>query len=85
MASMSQHNFHVPLPDNLYQALRQESERSKRPATVLAREAIQAWLEEREKKLRQEAIKAYAIQVAGSKDDLDEDLEAAALETWNEA
>lgn len=85
MASMSQHNFHVPLPENLYQALRQESERANQPATALAREAIKVWLEQREKQLRQDAIKAYALQVAGSQDDLDVDLESASLELWDKA
>ncbi len=82
MADMKQHNFHVPLPEAIYQALRQESERSKQPATVLAREAIEYWLEQREKELRQEAIRNYALEVGGSRDDFDSELEATSLEVW---
>ena len=82
MADMKQHNFHVPLPETIYQALRQEAERSKQPATVLAREAIASWLEQRDRELRQEAIKQYALELGGSQDDLDSELEAAGLEVW---
>lgn len=85
MAGMSQHNFHIPLPEDLYQALRQESQRSKQPATVLARAAIEQWLGQREKELRQAAITAYALQLAGSQDDLDVELESAGLELWDES
>ena len=82
MADVKQHNFHVPLPETIYQALRQEAERSKQPATVLAREAIASWLEQRDRELRQEAIKQYALELGGSQDDLDSELEAAGLEVW---
>jgi hypothetical protein len=40
-------NFHLPLPENVYAALRAEAAALKRPATVIAREAIEAWLRER--------------------------------------
>ena len=40
------HNFHVPLPTELYSKLREEAERSKRPATALARQAIEDWLKQ---------------------------------------
>jgi hypothetical protein len=78
------HNFHVPLPKDVYQALRTEAEQSKQPATTLAREAIESWLRERERQARRQAVAAYAKEVAGTKDDFDKDLEASSLETWKD-
>jgi predicted transcriptional regulator len=37
-------NFHLPLPEETYDRLRRAAERSKEPATALAREAIECWL-----------------------------------------
>ena len=37
-------NFHVPLPEALYQRLQKEAEERSIPATQLARKAIEAWL-----------------------------------------
>ncbi len=42
-------NLHVPLPESLYQRLRTEAARAKRPATDLAREAIDCWLAEQQR------------------------------------
>jgi hypothetical protein len=42
-------NLHVPLPGDLYTELREEAQRTKRPATKLAREAIELWLKQRRK------------------------------------
>ena len=36
-------NFHLPLPEGVYEALHQEASRLGRPATVVAREAIAAY------------------------------------------
>ncbi len=78
-------NLHVPLPDDVYARLRSEADRSGRPATVLAREAIRTWLRRRRKIARHEAITAYAARWAGSSLDLDPELEAAGLEHWLDA
>lgn len=72
-------NFHLPLPDPLYEELREEAERLNRPATALAREAIEDWLRQRHRLVLQETISKYAARHAGSKVDLDEDLEAASV------
>jgi predicted transcriptional regulator len=72
-------NFHVPLPDETYERLRAEAERSKVPATVLAREAIDFWLRQQFRKARHDAIAAYATRTAGTDLDLDTELEAAAV------
>ena len=73
-------NFHVPLPAGLYQQLRAEADRQKVPATTLAREAIAGWIEARQRQLREQEIRDYALEVAGSDEDFDPLLEAAAIE-----
>ena len=39
-------NFHLPLPDSVYRRLRKEAEHRGIPATALAREAVEAWLDQ---------------------------------------
>ena len=73
-------NFHVPLPDPIYQRLRAEAERTEVPATSLAREAIDEWLRQQRRKSQRDAIAAYAAEMAGTALDLDADLESAAVE-----
>jgi predicted transcriptional regulator len=75
-------NFHLPLPEPLYQRLRDVAERANRPATAVARYAIESWLRHQRRTAVREAIAAYATEAAGSRDDLDPELEAASLETW---
>jgi predicted DNA-binding protein len=74
------HNFHVPLPDELYKRLREEAERSDQPATVLARDAIETWLRDREKLALHDAIAEYATRHGGTAVDIDEELEEASVE-----
>lgn len=73
-------NFHLPLPDEVYDDLRLEAQRSRMPATSMARQAIQAWLAARKKASRNRAIKAYAVKMAGTEFDLDRALERATLD-----
>ena len=73
-------NFHVPLSETIYSRLRDLAQRQHRPATQLAKQAVEYWLEEQERLAVHEEIAAYAAQNAGSDDDLDEELEAATLE-----
>jgi hypothetical protein len=73
-------NFHLPLPDETYSLLRLEAERAQVPATTLAREAIDQWLRMQRKRARHDAIAAYAADVAGTKLDLDPELEAAGID-----
>jgi predicted DNA-binding protein len=73
-------NLHVPLPAPLHQRLRAEAARSGRPATTLAREAIEAWIREREREQVSEAIAEYAVAEAGTGADLDTNLERAGLD-----
>ena len=74
-------NLHVPLPQGLYDRLRQESERTGQPGTALVREAVDVWLSERERTVIRDEVARYAREVAGSMDDLDTELEAASLDS----
>ena len=73
-------NLHVPLPASAYARLRREAERTRRPATDLAREAIYEWLEKQRRIQIHEAVAEYARSVAGTVDDLDPQLEKLAVE-----
>ena len=73
-------NFHLPLPNDLREMLREEAERSGKPATAVAREALAEWIEERRRSRLREEIAAYASACAGTSADLDEELEEAGLE-----
>lgn len=75
-------NFHLPLPERLYHRLREVADETNRPATVVARYAIESWLRQQQRAALREAIATYAGATAGSRDDLDPELEAAALEAW---
>jgi predicted transcriptional regulator len=79
-SSATMKNFHLPLPEDTYQALREAAVAVKRPATVVAREAIEEWLRERQKAVLREAIAAYAVEHAGTVADLDPALEGAGVE-----
>jgi predicted transcriptional regulator len=80
MTNRAHRNLHVPLPATLHDRLRAVATRAKRPTTSLAREAIEAWVDERERQAVHEAITAYATEMAGTSADLDEGLEQAAIE-----
>lgn len=81
MSGMAYNNFHVPMPSQLYRELRTEAERRGVPATALARQVLEEWLEEHRRLTVAEAIAAYAAEVAGTTADLDPELEAATIET----
>lgn len=75
-------NFHLPLPDSVYQDLRAEAERSAQPATVLARKAISLWLKRRARKQRHQEIAAYVKEMKDAGVALDPAFEEAAVEVW---
>ena len=76
-------NFHLPLPDSVYRRLRKEADRRRVPATALAREAVEIWLEKAHRETLHAEIAQYAKHQAGTKSDIDEQLEAAAVEMLN--
>lgn len=80
MPSAPLRNFHLPLTGETYDRLKEEAARERRPATIVAREAIEEWLRERRRQFVREEIAAYAAIVAGSEADLDFGLEKAAVE-----
>jgi predicted DNA-binding protein len=80
MTARAKHNLHVPLSAPLHDRLLVEAKRSGRPATTAVREAIEAWIKERERQAVHEAIAEYATEMAGTPADLDEDLERAAVD-----
>lgn len=73
-------SLHLPLPVRLHEELQSEALRRKQPATVLAREAIQGWLQEQRKRAVFDAIRAYADAEGGGPNDLDPGLEAAGID-----
>jgi hypothetical protein len=79
-AAVSTRNFHLPLPEPVYRALRDEAAALGRPATAVARDAIEAWLRERRRMAVREALAAYAAAQAGTAADLDPALEEAGLD-----
>mgnify|MGYP001564139591 CR=1 FL=1 len=79
MSSAAQH-LHVPLDSALYQALMAEARRLGRPATQVAREAIERLLEARRREAIDRELLDYARAVAGTSADLDPIIEAAGVE-----
>jgi hypothetical protein len=73
-------NFHLPLPADLHDELREEAELSGQPATVLARDALRTVLAHKRRQRLHAQIAAFASEHAGSDLDLDEDLERAGIE-----
>jgi ubiquinone biosynthesis protein UbiJ len=72
-------NFHLPLPQALYDELRAAAREVDQPATKLAQELMRTGLDEWRRVRRRQQIAAYARQVAGTRDDLDPELEAAGI------
>jgi predicted DNA-binding protein len=81
MQQAKNRNFHVPLPDEIYQVLRLEAERRQLPATVLVREAVEEWVERLRAQVLHAEIADYAAKHAGSAADIDVQLEAAGIES----
>src|SRR5262249_21235203 len=73
-------NFHLPLPEDLHEALARAAHERGRPATEVARAAIREWLAARRREAVSGEIATYARAVAGSAADLDEALERSAVE-----
>ncbi len=79
MATMARKKLHVPLPPEIYDALREEAEARGIPATTLVREAVEGWLDAQKAKRLRDEIAAYALEMAGTGASLDSELEAAAV------
>jgi plasmid stability protein len=68
------------LPSELFQALKTEAATQGISATVIAREALAAWLNEQKRQRIAQELRAYALEVVGTSDDLDPAWEQAGLE-----
>ena len=80
MKAATIHNFHIPLPEQLYTRLREVAKRQHRPATQMAKQAVEYWLEEQEKLVLHEEISNYAVNASESFEDLDYQLETVSME-----
>ena len=72
-------NFHVPLPEALYDELRTAAREADRPATKFAQDLMRAGLDEWRRTRRRQQVAAYAREVAGTEEDLDTELERAGV------
>jgi hypothetical protein len=79
MASATR-NFHLPLPEELYDELRSAAREADQPATRFAQELMRAGLDDWRRARRRQQIAEYARHVAGSSEDLDPELERAGIE-----
>lgn len=73
-------HLHLPLAEPLHASLMQEAQRSGQAATVLAREALEQFLRERQRQALDQELDAYIQAQAGGPHDLDKALEAASVE-----
>lgn len=80
MPDVAKKNIHIPLPVELHQGLKEQAERFNTPATTLARSAIEEWVKRQKRAQVAEELREYALAMAGTGADLDEDLEAAGVE-----
>jgi len=80
MTTQAKRNFHLPLPEDIYNDLRTESRRTKQPATRIARQAIENWLKARRRAELHASVANYAKKHAGSDADIDEAMEEMAAE-----
>ena len=80
MITAATKNFHLPLSAALYAGLREAAARAGAPATDVAREAIQAWLNEDRRRQQRTELADFVEANAGSAWDSDPQWEAAGLE-----
>ena len=65
------HKIHVPLPKELYIWLKEESKRSRQPATVIARETLESLRKVQLKKQKEADLAAFIEANAGTEWDYD--------------
>lgn len=78
-------NFHLPLPEALYDELHGVAAAHDKPATRLAVELVEQGLAELRRRERSRQIATYAAAMAGASEDLDAALEAAGLDSIRDA
>ena len=80
MNNTATHNFHLPLPEDLYQALRKEAEQANQPLTQFTREILKSWFKQKHQLTIEEQIAEYAVRYAGTEFDLDPTLEKVGID-----
>ncbi len=73
-------NLHVPLGLELHEELLDAAARLGKPATALARKAIEAYLMQLRREHTDQAVKMWAEEFAGTSLDFDPELEAAGVD-----
>lgn len=82
MSGLRSKNIHVPLPPKLHEGLKEQAVRLGTPATVLARTAIEEWVERTRREQLDEEVRQYALAMGGTEADLDVLFEEAGVEAW---
>ncbi len=80
MTTSALKKLNLPLPPEMHEALFAESRDLGVPATRLVRSLLEDWLRERRRTRRNDDVRRFAIEYAGSEVDLDPELEGAATE-----
>ena len=83
MLTATTKNFHLPLPATLYASLREAAARAGTPATGLAREAIENWLKEDQRRLQRAELADFVDANAGTAGDVDAEWEQSGVESMN--
>ena len=80
---MTYHNFHLPLPSDLYSVLKHESKTIDQPVTQIVLKAIYDWIAKQEKAKIEKELSDYAKNYEWTDDDkqLSKDFENASLES----
>ncbi len=80
MSTLAFKKLNLPLPSEMHEAILVEAKALGIPATRLIRSVLDAWLEDRRRTLRRAEIRRFATACAGTEFDLDQELEAAAIQ-----
>jgi predicted transcriptional regulator len=70
-------SIHLPISDSLLQNLKEHAKKENRTVSGIVAEAVENWLKQKRKEKIYQQIKEFSSKYAGSKYDLDEELEAA--------
>lgn len=74
-------NFHLPLPENLYDSLKEMSRQLNMSITKIAKQTLEKSVRQWEKEIRHQQIVQFAEQFGGTEYDLDPALENASIES----
>lgn len=72
---MSKKSIHIPIEENVLRDLKTSAQEEQITVSQIVNEAIENWLKKKKREKIQNQIKEYASQMAGTSQDLDEELE----------